>query len=338
MEKVSVPRAELDDLREKVKVYEKALHDAVADPTRRQELLVHAASPDSSSSTSPFTGAPVKTEPTDDNNVLSPGRLLQDADGMGRYLGETSGATFLDHLKELLGAALPLSQRDMRSPDGGGGFLSTLGSYMAPEAQTLTAQNVNPLWLPPDGTIGVVLTELRHFIQDGGGHWPSGGAYWWGELGSVPVRPPSLDVDVHAFRHLAFHHAALAMACQCTTTQPPPSSDLHQSLSEPYFVRAVALLGNPLDLQRRTIGDVASLAMMSFYLVETNRPDTAYMYVAAAMHISIMLGAHRGWVDERGKRIFWSVYCLDRWLSCLTGRPPTITDDAIQLPMPADDP
>jgi hypothetical protein len=62
------------------------------------------------------------------------------------------------------------------------------------------------------------------------------------------------------------------------------------------------------------------------------------MYVTAAMHISIMLGAHRGWVDERGKRIFWSVYCLDRWLSCLTGRPPTITDEAIQLPLPADDP
>ncbi|KAK8919865.1 putative transcriptional regulatory protein [Metarhizium anisopliae] len=50
-----------------------------------------------------------------------------------------------------------------------------------------------------------------------------------------------------------------------------------------------------------------------------------------------MLGAHRGWVDERGKRVFWSVYCLDRWLSCLTGRPPTITDEAIQLPLPADE-
>jgi hypothetical protein len=98
------------------------------------------------------------------------------------------------------------------------------------------------------------------------------------------------------------------------------------------------LLGNPLEIKRRTIGDVASLAMMSFYLVETNRPDAAYMYVTAAMHISIMLGAHRGWVDERGKRVFWSVYCLDRWLSCLTGRPPTITDEAIQLPLPADDP
>lgn len=49
-------------------------------------------------------------------------------------------------------------------------------------------------------------------------------------------------------------------------------------------------------------------------------------------------GAHRGWVDERGKRVFWTLYILDRWLSCLMGRPPTILDDAIRLPLPCDVP
>lgn len=359
VEKVSVPRAELDDLRKKVEVYEKALQDAVADPTRRQELLHHAASPESSSSTSPFASAiqsangaanttpshpsgtnSIKTEPTDDDQVLSPGRLLQDADGMGRYMGETSGATFLDHLKELMGAALPTSPQDHPARVDQSNFLSSLGNYTVDDQRPLN-HAVNPLWLPPDSTIAVVLSELRHFIQDGGGQWPSGGIYWWGDLGTVPIRAPaspSPETDLSAYRHLAFYHAALAVACQSTTTQPPPSSDSHPSLSEPYYARAAMLLGNPLEIKRRTIGDVASLAMMSFYLVETNRPDAAYMYVTAAMHISIMLGAHRGWVDERGKRVFWSVYCLDRWLSCLTGRPPTITDEAIQLPLPADEP
>ncbi|QLI66493.1 uncharacterized protein G6M90_00g035230 [Metarhizium brunneum] len=358
VEKVSVPRAELDDLRKKVEVYEKALHDAVADPTRRQELLHHAASPDSSSPTSPFASTvqsaaglantvhsqpsgtnSIKTEPADDDAVLSPGRLLQDADGMGRYMGETAGATFLDHLKELMGAALPTSPQDRPARVDQNSFLSSLGNYTVDDQRPLN-HAVNPLWLPPDSTIGVVLSELRHFIQDGGGQWPSGGIYWWGDLGTIPVRAPvspSPDMDLSAYRHLAFYHAALAVACQSTTTQPPPSSDSHPSLSEPYYARAAMLLGNPLEIKRRTIGDVASLAMMSFYLVETNRPDAAYMYVTAAMHISIMLGAHRGWVDERGKRVFWSVYCLDRWLSCLTGRPPTITDEAIQLPLPADE-
>ncbi|KAJ6438752.1 thymidylate kinase [Purpureocillium lavendulum] len=361
---VSVPKSELDELKKKVEVYEKALQDALPDPTRRQELLHHAASPDSSSSASPYpsnatlhgansssqhlSGASsIKTEPTDDDvhQVLSPGRLLQDADGMGRYVGETSGATFLDHLKELMGAVMPMAQ-PTATVESGDSFLSSLGSCMTYDSRPLLngpPEEVNPLWLPPDSTVAVVLSELRYFIQDGGGRWPSGGIYWWGDLDAMPLRAPSpppltSEVDFNDYRHLAFYHAALAVACQSTTTQPPPSSDSTQSLSEPYFARAALLLGNPLDIKRRTIGDVASLAMMGFYLIETNRPDAAYMYVAAAMHISIMLGAHRGWVDERGKRVFWSVYALDRWLSCLMGRPPTITDDAIQLPLPADAP
>ncbi|KAG6273352.1 hypothetical protein E4U49_000722 [Claviceps purpurea] len=361
VEKVYVPRTELDDLRKRVEVYEKALQDAVSDPMRRQELLHHAASPESSKSASlfgntsqldiatdhtrhgqPSGSIPAKIEPTDDDGIQSPGRLLQDAEGMGRYMGESAGLTFLDHLKELMGAALPTSPH--YSPAAAAvdesRFLSSLGNYPVDD-QPSPSHAVNPLWLPPENTIRIILSELRHFIQDGGGHWASGGIYWWGDLETVPVHAPVSplpDVDLGAYRHLAFYHAALAVGCQSTTTQPPPRSGSGPSLSEPYYARAAMLLGNPLEIKRRTIGDVASLALMSFYLVETNRLDAAYMYVTAAMHISIMLGAHHGWVDERGKRVFWSVYCLDRWLSCLTGRPPTMTDEAIRLPLPADDP
>ena len=373
-----MPKTELDELKKKVEVYEKALQDALPDATRRQELLHHAASPDSSSSASPFaagassashaagpgssstqhpsSASSIKTEPTDDDTaVLSPGRLLQDLDGVGRYLGETSGATFLDHLKELMSAVLPTTtaqheqqqqmqqfhtQHTQPTLVDGISFLSSIGSYATYDSKPLGSVDVNPLWLPPDSTVSVVMSELRFFIQDGGGSWPSGGIYWWGDLDGLPVRAPSpphdIGLNLDDYRHLAFYHAALAVACQSTMTQPPPSLEAHPSLSEPYFARAAMLLGNPLDIKRRTIGDVAALALMGFYLIETNRADAAYMYVAAAMHISIMLGAHRGWVDERGKRVFWSVYALDRWLSCLMGRPPTITDDAIQLPLPAD--
>ncbi|OAA51512.1 C6 transcription factor [Metarhizium rileyi] len=57
VDKVSLPRAELEDLRKKIEIYERALQDAVADPTIREELLHHAASPESSLSTSPFANA-----------------------------------------------------------------------------------------------------------------------------------------------------------------------------------------------------------------------------------------------------------------------------------------
>ncbi|PNY25581.1 Filamentous growth regulator 27 [Tolypocladium capitatum] len=65
VEMVSVPKTELDGLRKKVEVYERALVDALPDPILLQELLHHAANPDccysssssSSSSASPFAAS-----------------------------------------------------------------------------------------------------------------------------------------------------------------------------------------------------------------------------------------------------------------------------------------
>ncbi|KND92621.1 Filamentous growth regulator 27, partial [Tolypocladium ophioglossoides CBS 100239] len=184
VEKVSVPKTELDELKKKVEVYEKALVDALPDPARRQELLHHAAGPDAAAGPLPHSGAsPVKTEPGAE--ALSPGRLLQDVDGMGRYLGETSGATFLDHLKELMGAALPAAAA-AQAPVDGVSFLSSVGSCATYDARPLRSPDVDPLWLPPESTVRAVLAELRFFIQDGGGAWPSGGIYWWGDLDAAP--------------------------------------------------------------------------------------------------------------------------------------------------------
>lgn len=81
------------------------------------------------------------------------------------------------------------------------------------------------------------------------------------------------------------------------------------------------------------------LTLMALYLIENNRRDAACMYVCIAMHISIMHGVHRGWsIDEKGKRVFWTLYILDRWLSRLMGRPLSISDDAIQLDIPRESP
>ena len=84
-------------------------------------------------------------------------------------------------------------------------------------------------------------------------------------------------------------------------------------LGEAYFARAKALLGNPLDITTYTFSDVAVMTIMASYMIEMNRRDVSYMYITIAIHISIMHGAHRGWsVDEQGKRIFWTAFCLDR--------------------------
>ncbi|PTB65547.1 hypothetical protein BBK36DRAFT_1141505 [Trichoderma citrinoviride] len=359
VEKVSVPRSELEELRRKVDAYERALQEVIPDPSRRQELISQAAAtPEGlSPSPSPFSpsqsyspessrrvaGPSVKPEPEDEQTT---GRLLQDPDGTARYLGETSGATFLDHLKELLGAVLPLAQVEpqLSQDQDGTAFLNSLGRYYTADSRPLVEREEMPTSLPSNEDLAVLLCKLRYLIQDGNGEWPSGGIYWFGELNAVPSQiasPPSAsDADMNEYRHLAFYHAALANITRAnTSSQEVQGSASTPSLSEAYFARAALLVGNPLDITRCcTIGDVATLCLMAAYLIEMNRRDAAYMHVAAAMHICIMLGVHRGLVDERGKRVFWTVYVLDRWLSCLMGRPHIIMDDAIRLQLPADAP
>ncbi|KAF5025755.1 hypothetical protein F66182_2088 [Fusarium sp. NRRL 66182] len=277
----------------------------------------------------------------EDDQIATEGRLLHDPDGNARFLGETSGATFLDYLKEFMTTVLPLAYQNLRPGSDGSAFLSSLGRYQTHDSRPLHDRDVDPSWFPVPPEMDFMLSELRYFIQDGNGSWPSGGIYWWGDLSSTPSIPlmerDSPAIRLAKCRHLAFYQTAFAVVSQATIL-PPQDISIDSHLSENYFSRARMLLGNPLDITRFTPNEVAALTLMGFYLIEMNRRDAAYMCVSNAMHISIMHGAHRGWLDESGKRLFWTLYILDRYLSCLMGRPPTIMDDAIRLPLPCDAP
>ncbi|KAM3512639.1 hypothetical protein MY11210_003733 [Beauveria gryllotalpidicola] len=353
IEKVSVSKSELDDLKKKVELYEKALQDALPDPAKRHELLQHAAgSPPSATSPtqSPFSAsnhfAPsisgqstiIKPEPIDDDHTT--GRILHDSDGTARFHGETSGAIFLDHLKELICAVLPLAHHQQPAPHDGSAFLSSLGKCFTDDSRPLDEKDVDPLLLPPLASMVSMLSEVRFVVQDGNGSWPSGGIYWFGDLAQppqLPVLPPSQAFfDPDAYRSLAFPHAAFAVAAYSTCPWPFIDEPENFKRSDSFLARASMLLRNPLDIGHCSIQDVSAFALMAYHLVEINRRDSAYMHIAAASHLCIMLGAHRGWADEKGKRIFWTVYILDRWVSCLMGRPPVIVDDVIRIPLPSD--
>lgn len=277
----------------------------------------------------------------DEEESLAEGRLLHDPDGHARFLGETSGATFLDYLKEFMTTVLPLAYQNLRPGSDGSAFLSSLGRYQTYDSRPLHDRDVDPTWFPSHQEMDSMLSELRYFIQDGNGNWPSGGIYWWGNLSTTPSIPP-LERDppivrLTKCRPLALYQTAFAVVSQASI-MPPQDISIDPHLSENYYSRARVLLGNPLDITRFTPNEVAALTLMGFYLIEMNRRDAAYMCVSSAMHISIMHGSHRGWLDESGKRVFWTLYVLDRYLSCLMGRPPTIMDDAIRLDDPCDAP
>lgn len=343
VEKVSISKAELDDLRRQVERLDKALQEVVPDSARRKDLLQlqqqrqSASSPVASSPTlslSTTTGS-IKSESVEDDQVSGgvEGRLLRDQVGSVKFLGSTSETVFLDALKECFAPHAALLSTS-------GGFMSSAGLYETNDSHTIEASDVDPLWLPPTNQVRVVLAELRHLIQDGGGEWPSGGIQWWGDLTSAPPTPIVNGLEtpnISGYRHLAFYHAALAVACRATISKAVASKN-EPPLCETYFARAAMLLENPLDVSKFTFGDAATMALMAWYLVESDRLETAYMWIGTAMRVSLMQGAHRGFVDESGKRVFWTIYNLDRWIGSLTGRPSTVPDEAIRLTMPTDHP
>jgi len=103
------------------------------------------------------------------------GRLLVDSYGVRRFFGETSGATFLDHLKQFMLTLVPLTFQ----PDSADGscFVASVGSYQTYDSRPFPNPNVDPLWLPAQSDMASMLGELRAYIQDGNGEFASGGIY-----------------------------------------------------------------------------------------------------------------------------------------------------------------
>lgn len=284
----------------------------------------------------------VSSSPGSPATVLSDdgeGRMLHDPDGGVRYLGESSGATFLDQLKRFI-RTLTGSLALVPGSEDGSSFVDSIGSYQTYDSRPLPNPIVDPHWLPSQSEMRQMLGALRHYIQDGDGTFRSGGIHWWGNLKDPPVAPASpTSFDRTAIndsdRHLAFYNACFALSV--LLRQPYLQLPDYQS-GQAYFKRARVLLGNPLDTVHFTLDDVPALSLMGFYLIEVNRRDTAYMYVSLAVHTAIIHGSFRHTVDEASKRIFWTLYILDRWISMLMGRPPIIPDEAIRLPLPTADP
>lgn len=235
------------------------------------------------------------------------GKLLTDTDGTERFLGETSGANYLDGCKEFIDISHPIvrGNSNIRSSS----FLASRGRYQTFDSRPMNLPTVDPLWLPPQDEMATMLAEISIYIQDGNGNFGSGGIfYWpWKDVASISPSRSSPPTSKKGNRHLALYHVGFAL-----------SSLLKGQPSEHFFSRAWSLLGHPLDITLYTLDDVPVLGLMALYLIENNRRDAAYMCISNAVHLSIMHGAHRANhsdtspAEEGRRRTFWTIYILDR--------------------------
>ncbi|VUC35542.1 unnamed protein product, partial [Clonostachys rosea] len=99
--------------------------------------------------------------------------------------------------------------------------------------------------------------------------------------------------------------------------------------------------GNVADIS--TVQTVALLGLFDF-TAGRSRHGSAWVKVGLAVRIAqdcgLMLdnAAHLSYVEqEERRRVFWSVYLLDRLVSCGRGRPPAIVDASCHVQLPCDE-
>jgi hypothetical protein len=334
---VTASREAIRALQRENAILENCLKDAVPLEKERFRLVSRWRSSEPKEAASPATSTKLDQEEVDDERGASfdEGGILHYSDGYARYLGGSSGAVFMDHLRAFVGSVLPIlpgaepSQSVGINPEES--FVSVLGQYHTYDSRPITLPQVDALVIPPVNEISGLLDIFKEYVEDRNVTASCGGIYFWGDLQDILhyVQAASLESDTES---LALLNASLALACQfdCFAAQ-----DLESNPGETFFARARILLANPLE--RGTLIVMQTLTFMAYYLLGSGRRDTAYMYIGTAIRIAIAHGLHQGQLPgEQRKRQFWNMFILDRSLSCLNGRPPNLTDDGINLALPAD--
>ncbi|KAL0934024.1 C6 transcription factor (fungal specific transcription factor) [Colletotrichum truncatum] len=122
-----------------------------------------------------------------------------------------------------------------------------------------------------------------------------------------------------------------------------------------YFSHALNLL--PDNHEEGSILCVETLALIGYFMQNMNRRDAAFLYIGMALRMAISLGLHHevgyspasnslqsqdadpdtidGDTREHRRRVWWSVYSLDRILSVKSGNPITIQDEDIGVDLPS---
>ncbi|KAB8076106.1 hypothetical protein BDV29DRAFT_200469 [Aspergillus leporis] len=110
-----------------------------------------------------------------------------------------------------------------------------------------------------------------------------------------------------------------------------------------FFTKALQLLPDPTHLSREPIIATEILCCIALYLQSLDFRNTAHNYIGQAVRIALAQGMHTDMsaehlgeaVVQRCRRIWWTIYILDRQMTSLMGLPQSIRDDQLhhQLPL-----
>lgn len=153
----------------------------------------------------------------------------------------------------------------------------------------------------------------------------------------VYKHPPNLESREECLTYcqilLILAYGQMYSVNQWSGTEGPPGFS--------YFKHALWLL--PDIHQEGSIMFVEVLGLIAPYMQNLNRKDAAFLYIGLALRMAISLGLHQEVEDpgidlverEHRRRVWWSVYSMDRIISVKSGNPISIHDEDINVAMPS---
>ncbi|KNG45003.1 fungal specific transcription factor domain-containing protein [Stemphylium lycopersici] len=115
----------------------------------------------------------------------------------------------------------------------------------------------------------------------------------------------------------------------------PPGAD--------FFIQALQLLPDTNRLCREPVTAIEILCCIALYLQALDSRNAAHVTIGQAMRISMIQGMHTDMpvknlgepLVQRCRKIWWTVYILDRQMTSLMGLPQSIRDGDISCQLPA---
>ncbi|GJN71218.1 transcriptional activator [Purpureocillium lilacinum] len=153
--------------------------------------------------------------------------------------------------------------------------------------------------------------------------------------------PPDADDREACLKHakvlLVLAFGQLYSVNQWVDFRGPPGFD--------YFTDALGLL--PETHEEGSVLSVETLALAGYFMANMNRRDAAFQYIGKAVRMAVSLGLHEevewptagedddGAEAEHRRRVWWSVYSMDRILCVKSGNPISIQDEDVGVGPPS---
>lgn len=109
-----------------------------------------------------------------------------------------------------------------------------------------------------------------------------------------------------------------------------------------YFTRAMEAFPDIRRLCENPLLSIEILCLASLFMHATDMLQESYIFIGQALRVSVTQGLNQAFPEalrppnvEYMRRLWWTVYCIDRKSAALLGNPSVMRDEDISIPMPA---